>query len=88
MDLPDDLTWIKGKHTVKAGANARYIDQYSYDYTGVYQDATLGTGNGNAPPASVSPPNISFSGPDTFQNLYNNLLGRVAQVTPRPSIAT
>lgn len=80
-EFTDNLTWIHGSHTIKFGMNARHIDQYGYNYGGVYPNTSFSTANGNSPPSSVSPAGISSSDLTRFQNLYNDLLGRVGQVS-------
>lgn len=77
----DNMTWIRGPHTFKWGFDTRYIDQYGYNDGNIYPTITFGTGNGNAPPAAVNPPNISAADLTRFQSLYNDLLGRVGIVT-------
>ncbi len=77
----DNITHVFRKHTVKAGITLSLTDQYGYNDAGIYPNITFTTGNGNAPPASVTPGNVSGTNLTNFQNLYNELLGRVNQVT-------
>jgi hypothetical protein len=80
-EIIDNVTKTIGSHTLKFGANIRHTDQYGYNYAGVYPNVTFDTGNGNAPPASVGPAGLTGANLTRFQNLYNELLGRVSQVT-------
>jgi len=80
-EYTDNMTWIHGKHTFKFGLNARYLDQYGYNDSNIYPTVSFSTANNNAPPASVNPPGISAADLSRFQGFYNDLLGRVSQVT-------
>lgn len=77
----DNLTHVKGKHTVKAGGTFEFTNQFGYNEAGIYPNVTFTTGNGNAPPTSVIPAGVTGTNLTNFQNLYNELLGRVNQVT-------
>ncbi|HLJ48687.1 MAG TPA: TonB-dependent receptor [Bryobacteraceae bacterium] len=77
----DNLTWVKGSHTFKGGVNTRYIDQYGFNDANIYPTVSFATTNGNAPPSSVTPPNISAADLTRYQSFYNDLLGRVSQVS-------
>lgn len=79
-EYTDNMTWIRGAHTFKGGADVRHIDQYGYNASGIFPTVTFGTTNNNAPPSSVSPANISAADLTRFQSFYNDLLGRVSQV--------
>ena len=37
------MTWIHGPHTFKFGGNFRHIDQYGYNYAGVYPNTSFST---------------------------------------------
>ncbi len=77
----DNVTKVLGKHTIKFGMALTFTDQYGYNLAGIYPNVTFTTGNGNAPPSSLTPSNVSGTNLTNFQNLYNELLGRVNQVT-------
>ena len=81
MSTPTTCRWIHGPHTFKFGGNVRHLDQYGFNDNNIFQTATFTTSNGNAPPSSVTPADISAADLTRFQNLYNDLLGRVNQVT-------
>jgi len=81
-EIADNLTLVRGLHSFKAGLNLRFTTQKSSTAAGVFPDVTFGTSFGNEPPASIGP-SISSVTPDerqTFQVLYNALLGRMEQV--------
>src|SRR5207244_900087 len=78
----DNITKVRGSHTFKFGANLRFTKQYGYNEANIYPNIDLSNANGNAPPASVNPPGtISSTDLAAFQGLYNNLLGRVSQIS-------
>ncbi len=80
-DFTENLTKVWGKHTFKGGANVRFTKQYGYNYNGVYPTLTSTTGNGNSVPTSIGPAGLTTSQRSTFENLYNDVLGRIDQVT-------
>ena len=81
-EFTDNLTHIWGKHTVKGGANIRYTVQHGYNDAGIYPNITFSsTANGNTPPTTVGPAGLSATQRTNFQNLYNEVLGRVDQIT-------
>ena len=83
-EITDDLTFIKGKHTFKTGLSMRFFDLASYSYVGSYPNVTFNDTNGNTVPTTIGPSGsavISSSNRTIFENLYNNLLGRMDQVT-------
>jgi hypothetical protein len=82
-ELTQNITWAKRTHIVKAGLNLRFTNQSGYDYAGVYPDVTTARTQGNIPPATIGPGGSTISSADRqrFENLYNDLLGRVDQIT-------
>jgi hypothetical protein len=79
-EYTDNITKIRGNHTIKAGGNIRFTTQYGYNANGIYPNANLGsTLTGNTPPA-VQPAGLNSTQLTTFQGLYNNLLGRVGSI--------
>ena len=79
-EYTDNVTKIRGNHTIKAGGNIRFTTQYGYNAAGIYPNASLGTTlTGNTPPA-VQPAGLTSTQLTTFQGLYNNLLGRVGSI--------
>jgi hypothetical protein len=80
-EITDNLTKIWGKHTVKIGGNIRMTTQYGYNYQGVYPNVSTTTGNGNSVPVSIGPPSLTSSQRSVFEQLYNDILGRMDSVT-------
>lgn len=80
-DVTDTITKVWNKHTFKAGANLRFTTQYGYNFGGVYPNITTTLGNGNIVPSTVGPAALSPSDRNTFELLYNDVLGRIDQVT-------
>lgn len=82
VDMTDNLTILRGKHTLKAGFSFRRILQYGYNYGGIYPDVNLSrTSAGNAPPATFGPQGLSSANRQIFEGLYNDVLGRVGSVS-------
>lgn len=82
FEASDYLSHSQGLHTFKYGVNFRRTVQSSVDYNGVYPNITFGRTMGNIPsvgPAGVSI--ISDNDRQTFENLYNDLLGRMESVS-------
>lgn len=79
----DNLTWILGSHAIKAGVSFSRTEQKSENDAGIYANVTFARANGNVPSTSVGPSGITISpvARQTFENLYNDLLGRMDQVT-------
>jgi hypothetical protein len=83
IEITDHLALIKGNHALKAGLVFRYTSQQSHNEAGIYSDVTFGTGHGNLPLSSIGPSGSVISQTDRqrFELLYNDLLGRMEQVT-------
>jgi len=82
-EVTDNLTLARGNHVFKLGLDYRHTSQKYSDDAGIYPDVTLSRANGNVPPASVGPSGaavISAVQRERFENLYNDLLGRIDQV--------
>lgn len=84
LDITDNITKVRGNHTFKAGVNVRNTLQYGYNYAGsgagVYPNVSAGTGNGNSVPATIGPQTLTATQRSTFDQLYNDVLGRVDRV--------
>ena len=80
--LSDNVTLIHGKHTFKGGFRFSKIDQYQSSDASLWPTISVGQGSGNAPAATVGPQGAQISSADRarYDNLYNDLLGRVASV--------
>lgn len=82
FDMTDNLTVLRGKHTLKAGFSFRRVLQYGYNYAGIYPDVSLSrTAAGNAPAASFGPQGLTSAQRQIFESLFNDVLGRVGQVS-------
>ena len=79
-DMTENLTKVWGKHTLKGGLNLRFTKQYGYNFAGIYPNVTTTTGNGNSVPLTIGPSGLSSTDRTKFENLYNDVLGRVDQV--------
>jgi hypothetical protein len=80
IDITENLTWLKGKHTFKMGASIRRTTQYGYNEAGIYPTVRFNVANGANVPSTVGPAGITAAQRTIFEGLYNNVLGRVAQV--------
>ena len=80
-DFTDTLTKVWHNHTFKTGANLRFTDQYGYNAAGIYPTYFTQVANGASVPASLTPAGVTGSTLTTFQNLYNDLLGRIDHIT-------
>ena len=80
-EFTDNLTKTKGNHTIKAGVNFRFTTQWGYNDAGIYpNDSLSSTSPGNTP--GITPPaGLNSTQLTNFQGLYNNLTGRVGQIT-------
>ena len=86
FDMTDNMTMLRGKHTLKAGFSFRRVLQYGYNYGGIYPDVNLSrTSPGNAPPATFGPAvgqqGLTSAQRQVFEGLFNDVLGRVGQVS-------
>ncbi|MBL8213765.1 MAG: carboxypeptidase regulatory-like domain-containing protein [Bryobacterales bacterium] len=82
IDLTENLTKVAGKHTFKAGYTRQRVLQYGYNEAGIYPNLNLARTFGNAPAATLGPNGAVISPADRqrFENLYNDLLGRVSSI--------
>lgn len=82
IDVADNLSWVRGRHTFKGGITMRRVLQYGYNDAGIYPNINLARASGNIPPANVGPSaNISSADRQRFEDLYNDLLGRISSIT-------
>ena len=80
-EYTDNLTKIRGNHTIKIGGNLRFTTQWGTNDAGIYPNESLSTASaGNTPPTSANPPGVTGTALTTFQGMYNNLLGRVGSI--------
>jgi len=82
-EFTDNLSLVRGPHTIKAGFNGRWTTQFGYTDAGIYPNVTFAVAQGNVVPANVGPSGSTISSADRqrFELLYNDLLGRMSQVT-------
>jgi hypothetical protein len=84
FEIADSFSHIKDLHTLKYGFTFRRTQIGSVDSSGVFPTITFGTDNGNAPSSTIGPSvqsNISETDRQTFEKLYNDLLGRIESVS-------
>jgi hypothetical protein len=80
--VTDSVTMIRGRHTLKGGVRLSFIKQYSFSDANIFPNIAVGQGNGNAAPGNIGPTGAVIAQADRqrFDNLYNDLLGRVSTV--------
>ncbi|MBM3762513.1 MAG: TonB-dependent receptor [Acidobacteria bacterium] len=54
-DFTDNLTILRGKHTLKTGVNFRHVKQFAENFAGIYPNVNLARVNGNIAPAALGP---------------------------------
>jgi hypothetical protein len=84
FDIADNFSHSIGVHALKYGVAFRRTNLKRVDYSGVYPNVTLGTDKGNAPAGSIGPSEqseISAQDRNLFENIYNDLLGRIESVS-------
>ncbi len=82
IDITDNITFLRGKHTFKAGVNFRRVLQYGYNLAGAYPNVQLSrTSAGNAVPATFGPQGLPSATRQVFDGLFNDVLGRVGDIT-------
>ncbi|MFN0168199.1 MAG: TonB-dependent receptor [Bryobacteraceae bacterium] len=82
--ITDNLTLVHGGHTFKAGVDWRFTGQWNHNDAGIWPNVTFAGTDGNAPPGDIGPYGaevISAADRQRFENLYNDLLGRMNRVT-------
>jgi hypothetical protein len=79
-DFANNLTWVKNKHTFKAGFTTRQVLQYGWNDAGIYPNVNLTLGSAPVP-SSIGPSGLSSADRQRFDQLYNDLLGRVSDIT-------
>ena len=84
-DITDNLTSVKGRSTWKFGFTTRRTLQYGWNDEGIYPNVSLSpsASAGNLVPTTIGPTGAAISSADRtrFENMYNDLLGRVGSVT-------
>ncbi len=86
----DDLTWVKGKHTLQFGTNVRLINNVRSSNATSFNTATLNPGGLFAPPAgtggSLDPaafgfPGVDLNNPSVYNNSVVSLAGLISEAT-------
>lgn len=79
----DNLTAVRGAHILKTGLELRFTRQRTSTDSGIWPNVSFTSTAGNVPPPDIGPSGNFISGADrqTFLNLYNDLLGRIYQVS-------
>ena len=80
LDMSDSITKIWGKHVFKAGFSFRNTLQYGYNDGGIYPNVSLATSNGNLVASTFGPQGLSSTLRTRFEQLYNDVLGRMDRV--------
>lgn len=80
--ITNNLSILKGKHSFKTGVRIANILQYQTSDANIWPTYGLGQGNGNAAPGTIGPSGAQIAAADRqrFDNLYNDLLGRVSSI--------
>lgn len=78
----DNVSIIRGNHTFKGGFRFSKITQWQTSDANIWPNIQLAQNNGNAAPQTVGPTGAQIASADRlrFDNLYNDLLGRVSQI--------
>ena len=80
--IADNVSIIRGKHTYKGGFRFSKTLQWQTSDANIWPNISLGQDNGNAAPGNIGPSGAQIATADRqrFDNLYNDLLGRVSQI--------
>lgn len=80
-EYTDNITHVWKSHTFKGGVNIRRTLQTGYNDAGIFPNVSFSrTANGNTVPAAIGPQGLSSTDRTRFENLYNEVLGRVDQI--------
>ncbi|MBL8214956.1 MAG: TonB-dependent receptor [Bryobacterales bacterium] len=81
-EVNESLSWIRGKHNWKFGGVWQRTGDNRFSENGTYPNLVISRNFGNVPAPSIGPGGAVISAADRtrFENLYNDLLGRVANV--------
>jgi hypothetical protein len=84
LEIADNVSHAMNRHAFKYGGSYRRTLQSIVNYNGAYPNVTFGRDNGNIPDISVGPEEqfeISTADRESFERIYNDLLGRMESVT-------
>ncbi len=78
--VTDNLTIVRSRHTIKAGAEGRFTNEWKSQDEGIWPNVYFSP---NFAKVTIGPSGSDISDKDraTFESLYNALLGRVSHVT-------
>ncbi len=81
--LTDNVTIVRGRHTFKGGIEGRFTREWRSLDNLIWPNVTFTNNSGNSAPSAIGPNGDAISPTDrqTFEKLYNDLLGRMFQVT-------
>lgn len=80
--ITNNLSILKNKHTFKTGFRFTHINQYQSSDANIWPTLSLAQTNGNAAPGNIGPSGAIIAQADRnrFDQIYNDLLGRVASI--------
>jgi len=80
--ISDNVSIVRNNHTFKMGFRYSKTTQYQTNDASIYPTVNVGQGNGNAAPGAIGPAGSQIAAADRqrFDNLYNDLLGRVSSI--------
>ncbi len=81
--ITDNLSILRGKHSLKAGFRYAHTRQYQTADANIWPTISLGQDNGNAAPGNIGPSGstvIASADRQRFDAMYNNLLGRISNI--------
>lgn len=80
--IADNISIIRGKHTFKTGFRFSKITQFQTSDANIWPNLLVNQNNGNAAPGSIGPSGAQIAAADRqrFDNLYNDLLGRISSI--------
>ena len=90
LELSNNLTWVKGAHTLKVGGSARWTRANAYNDAGLLPTYALGFGPGNVDPLVPArfPGGISSDELSTASGLLATLGGVVDEVSQTFNVAS
>ncbi|MBI3472454.1 MAG: TonB-dependent receptor, partial [Candidatus Solibacter usitatus] len=82
QQITDNVSILRGRHSLKGGVALHFTTQYQISEAGIFPNISFSRANGNTPPAAIGPGGSTISSADRqrFENLYNDLLGRVSSI--------
>ncbi len=80
--ISDNVSIVRSNHTFKMGFRYSKTNQFQTSDASIYPTINVGQGNGNAAPGNIGPTGAQIAAADRqrYDNLYNDLLGRVSSI--------